>query len=161
MKGESYMLVFSFKMTKTKLALFVVACIAVIAFVTSIISKDAGLQTVVKTDAKASNNEERIAFLSTFGWQVEAEPSEIIEIVVPLEFDAVYEKYNSIQKGQGYDLLKYKGKRVKRYTYEVKNYEPKQETKVNANILVCDNKIVGGDVCSVALGGFIHGFKKG
>ena len=32
------------------------------------------------------------------------------------------------------------------------------EDEVTANILVYENKIIGGDICSVNLDGFMHGF---
>ena len=56
------------------------------------------------------------------------------------------------------DLSKLKGKKVKRWTYEVTNY-PKQTEGVRANLLVLDGKVVGGDICSNdAANGFMHGF---
>ena len=38
----------------------------------------------------ASNNDERVAFLAQFGWQVEAEPLEIRDVAIPDPFDEVY-----------------------------------------------------------------------
>ena len=70
-----------------------------------------------------------------------------------------FEKYNEIQKQQGCDLSKYAGKRCKRYTYVIENY-PGQAEGVRANILVYKNKVIGGDVCSVELDGFMHGFAQ-
>ena len=64
----------------------------------------------------AKTNEQRISFLETFGWEVEGEEDEIVEVKIPQEFDDVFEKYNEIQKQQGCDLSKYAGKRCKRYT---------------------------------------------
>ena len=60
---------------------------------------------------------------------------------------------------QGCDLSKYAGKRCKRYTYVIENY-PGQAEGVRANILVYKNKVIGGDVCSVELDGFMHGFAQ-
>ena len=57
---------------------------------------------------------------------------------------------------QGFDLEKYAGKRVKRYTYEVFNY-PTGESGVQVNLLVCKNTVVGGEVLSPQLDGFLHG----
>ena len=51
----------------------------------------------------------------------------------------------------------YKGKRVKRYTYEVTNY-PGQASGVRANLLVDGGMVIGGDICSLTLDGFMHGF---
>ena len=44
----------------------------------------------------------------------------------------------------------------------MKNY-PGYENKdgvIRANILVYDGRVIGGDVCSVELDGFMHGFEK-
>ena len=86
----------------------------------------------------AKTNEQRISFLETFGWEVEGEEDEIVEVKIPQEFDDVFEKYNEIQKQQGCDLSKYAGKRCKRYTYVIENY-PGQAEGVRANILVYKN----------------------
>ena len=32
--------------------------------------------------------------------------------------------------------------------------------KVYVNVIVYRNKVIGGDVCSASIGGFIHGFEK-
>ena len=47
-----------------------------------------------------------------------------------------------------------------RYTYEITNYTDSSE-RVYANIIVYRNNVIGGDVCSANVGGFIHGFEKG
>ena len=62
-----------------------------------------------------------LSFISTFGWEVDEEPDEVREVVIPVEFDEVYKNYNAIQIKQGYDLQKYSGERVKRWTYTIKN----------------------------------------
>jgi hypothetical protein len=67
--------------------------------------------------------------------------------------------YNEVQKQQGLDLEKYKGKDVIRYTYEITNY-PGEEGKVLANLIVYKNRVIGGDICSADVNGFIHGFAK-
>lgn len=104
-------------------------------------------------------NEDRIAFLSQFGWQVKPEALESVEVSVPEKFDKIFSAYNEIQKSQGLDLSKYKGKKVYRYTYEITNYDGYSGT-VYANILVYRNKVIGGDVCSADIKGFMHGLSK-
>lgn len=106
----------------------------------------------------AETNEQRIAFLKNFGWEVEPEPSEIVEVAIPAEFGEVYASYNEIQKKQGFDLGQYREKRVKRYTYVVCNY-PNEPEDIRANLLVYEGKIIGGDICSLKLEGFMHGFR--
>ena len=110
---------------------------------------------------KASTHEDRMSFVSQFGWEVEEEPIEIKEIIIPTEFDDTYNAYNQIQKEQGFDLLEYAGERAKRWTYIVKNYEGyENKESIHINILVYDGIVIGGDVCSVELDGFMHGFSK-
>lgn len=53
------------------------------------------------------NNEDRVSFLSSFGWTVDSEPYEVVEVVIPSEFDEVYKNYNELQEEQGYDLRDY------------------------------------------------------
>ena len=105
------------------------------------------------------SNSDRIDFIAQFGCNVNQTPIEEVEITIPAEFDSVYVGYNDIQKEQGLNLAKYKGKEVVRYTYEVTNYED-YEGVVYVNLLVYRNKIVGGDICSADSAGFIHGFEK-
>ena len=50
--------------------------------------------------------------------------------------DDSYQEYLALQADQGFDLEKYAGKRVKRYTYEVLNY-PTGESGVQVNLLLC------------------------
>ena len=108
---------------------------------------------------KVYSNSDRVEFISGFGWQVAQTPIEEVTVSVPSEFDTVYLGYNDIQKAQGLNLARYKGKEVVRYTYEVTNYDGYDGT-VYVNLLVYRNKVVGGDVCSADPAGFIHGFSK-
>lgn len=111
----------------------------------------------VKYD-KIKTEEDRIAFLAQFGWDVGDTHTEQTDVTVPAEFDKILKSYNEVQKQQGLDLTKYKGKTVTRYTYEIKNY-PGYDGKVYANILIYKNRVIGGDICSADVNGFIHGFK--
>lgn len=103
-------------------------------------------------------NEDRISFLERFGWEVEEEPLEIIEVTVPDRFDSVYESYNQMQLSEGLDLRKVAGKQIKRYTYVVTN--ALYDGTVLANLLIWQNKVVGGDIRSARIDGFIHGFTR-
>lgn len=105
----------------------------------------------------AKTNEDRVAYIQSFGWEVAPEPAEVQEVIIPEEFDAVYTDYNTMQKVQGYDLEKYAGKRCKRYSYIITNY-PDCTDEVRCNILVSGDRVVGGDVCSTMQDGFMHGF---
>lgn len=108
---------------------------------------------------KIKTNEDRVAFLAQFGWEVESEPAEEATVTIPSEFDRVFVSYNELQKRQGLDLSKYKRKEMTRYTYIVTNY-PEYDGVVYANLLIYRSKVVGGDICSANVNGFLHGFKK-
>ncbi len=109
------------------------------------------------TRHSGATEEERQRFIASFGWTVPAAPEEVKEVLIPREFDEVYIQYNNLQKKQGCDLHKYRGKRCVRYTYKVENY-PGEKEGVRLNLLVYNEKIIGGDVMSVRLDGFMHGF---
>ena len=108
---------------------------------------------------RVKNDDDAERFLSQFGWIVDATPTEVAEVTMPSEFDKIFAAYNEIQRGQGLDLAKYKRKKLTRYTFEVKNYEG-YEGRVLANVLVYRGKVVGGDICSADVEGFVHGFEK-
>lgn len=136
--------------------------ITLIAFVPTYAANNSAADAV---DSAVSYNYEKVksagdvvGFLSQFGWQVEAEPIEVKTVTLPSEFDKVFSAYNEIQKAQGLNLLKYKGKEVTRYTFSVTNYAGYEGT-VYANVLVYRNKVIGGDICSADVSGFIHGFE--
>ena len=108
---------------------------------------------------KIRDNADRIAFLSQFGWECSECALEEVTLSIPKEFDKIMKTYNEVQKQQGLDLEKYKGKDVTRYTYEIPNY-PGTEGKVIANLIVYKNRVIGGDICTADVNGFIHGFAK-
>lgn len=109
-------------------------------------------------EIKGGTNEERIAYLQTFGWQVGAEPAETREVMIPKQFNDVYTAYNVMQKAQGFDLKPYAGESCTQYKYKIENYGGEQE--VYATLLVCGELIIGGDVACAEVDGFMHGFAK-
>ena len=106
---------------------------------------------------KIRDNADRIAFLSQFGWECSESALEEVTLSIPKEFDKIMKTYNEVQKQQGLDLEKYKGKDVTRYTYEI-TYYPGIEGQVFANLIVYKNRVIGGDICTADVNGFIHGF---
>lgn len=120
------------------------------------------LTNVMNADPKSFQNvtdaQARISFLSRYGWEVEEQPAQIAEVTVPNRFDAVYEKYNQVQKAEGLDLNGYRGKSAKRYTYVVTNYD--YDGTVYANLLIYKDRVIAADICSADIGGFMHGLTK-
>lgn len=107
----------------------------------------------------ADDNAQRVEFLAKLGWQVDENPADVRNITIPEKFNDVYNNYNQLQKAQGLDLYKFKGKNCTCYTYKINNY-PDFKENINANLIVLNGKLIGGDVCSTKLDGFMHGFKK-
>ena len=108
--------------------------------------------------AAVSDNDARVKFLESFGWQVNAAPVESGQVKIPKESSQIFERYNALQKIQGYDLSQYAGKTVMRYVYQVKNF-PDATEPVYATILVYKNQIIGGDITNTSPKGKIQGFK--
>ena len=155
------MFIFSVKASTIKvIALTLASLTALVVLITLIPQFTPTAANLMYTDVASYNytkvrtNEERIEFLSQFGWVVEASPIESKEVTIPSEFDKVFVGYNDIQKQQGLDLSKYKTKAVTRYTYKVTNYPDSDET-VLANILVYRGRVIGGDICSANADGFV------
>ncbi len=107
---------------------------------------------------KIKTNDDVIDFLAQFGWEVDKTPLEEVKIKIPAEFDKVMNSYNELQRNQGLDLSKYRGKEVTRYTYRVTNY-PNYSGDVMANVIIYKNRVIGGDICSADIRGFICGFR--
>ncbi len=114
------------------------------------------VQKIDSRKAMAKTDEARAEFIESFGWEIEPAPAEVQEVIIPKEFDDVYKEYNAMQKLQGLDLEPYAGERCKRYSFTVTNH-PEQKENVRCNLLMSGDKVVGGDICSLDPGGFMHG----
>ena len=154
------MFVYSVKSSKIKMVILVLLVVLLVLAMLLVTRLHQPAEADSVLNIKAENAEQRVAFLSQFGWSFDEDPVEVAEVIIPPEFDEVYEKYNAIQKEQGFDLTKYQGKRVKRWTYAIKNYPGYAADSgcIHANLLVYEGQVIGGDVCSVELNGFMHGF---
>lgn len=104
------------------------------------------------------NNDGRVAFLKSFGWDVTTSPVDSGRCKIPQEASPVFDRYNALQKSQGYDLSPFAGKSVMRYVYKVNNY-PGATEPVYATLLVHKNQVIGGDITDTAAKGQIRGFK--
>ena len=155
------MLIVTAKMPKRKLTLGVAAAALLCCCAIALNLGQGMMGREVSASALPSpkgvrSNQDRIDYLAAYGWQVSEEPLVTQELLIPEEMDDSYTEYLALQTGQGFDLQKYAGKRVKRYTYEVLNY-PTGETGVQANLLLYKNTVIGGEVLSPRLDGFLHG----
>lgn len=106
--------------------------------------------------AVLSSNTDRIAYLQTWGWKVKPNPLETFRLLLPDKLEEPYFSYNALQRKQGFDLEKYCGKQVIRYTYAVTNY-PKHSNNVQVNLYICENEPIAGDIISTGEQGFRTG----
>ena len=104
-----------------------------------------------------TDNESRLAYLAEFGWECEETPLSEEEILLPAEFDETLNRYNILQRQQGFDLSDYAGLYVMQYRYRVTNYPGSKN--VEATLYLYENLIIGADIHSVELGGFMHSLK--
>ena len=95
----------------------------------------------------AAEHEGRVAFIKQFGYEINEAPVSEASFSMPSDFDRIITDYNELQRRQGLDLSKYSGKKVTRYTYEVKNYEGYEGT-VYVNLFVCRDRVIGCDISS-------------
>ena len=110
------------------------------------------------TSAPVSGNDARVKFLTDFGWEVTNSPEQSSQVRIPDNASEVFDRYNALQRSQGYDLSNYAGKNVMRYVYKINNY-PGATDPVYATILVHKNQIIGGDITDTSPSGRIQGFK--
>ena len=148
------MVIMTAKVPKRRLLLIVLLLIAA-AVVLALCLRGAGGETEkpAKTGTQGATNEARIAFLESYGWQVEPEPVETLSLTLPKELEEPYLSYNVLQRAQGFDLEPGCGKTVERCTYTVKNHPSGKVCQ--ADLYICGGEIVAGDILCTGEGGFI------
>ena len=128
---------------------------AVLAFTLTLGGRAVAASAEVKN---VKTNDDRLAYLNGLGWQVSPQPLATEELLIPEEFGDSYQGYLKLQADQGFDLTQYRGKRVKRYTYQLTNY-PVQDEPVQIALLIYKGKVVGGQIQSSS-GSFLHGLSS-
>ena len=137
-----------------------VALAAAAALILALILLLGGTDTTQTAAPVAGSNDARVEFLKSLGWDVTTSPVQSSQVKIPEQPDEVFNRYNALQKGQGYDLSQYAGKKVMRYVYKVNNY-PDATEPVYATILVYKNEIIGGDITNTSPQGKIQSLQGG
>ena len=150
------MMVMTAKVDKKKIAM---VAGAIVLLILGAILLFGGSDSTPTASTNVSGNDARVAFLKDFGWDVTTSPVESSQVRIPENASEVFDRYNALQKSQGYDLSAYAGKTVMRYVYRINNY-PGATEPVYATLLVYKNQIIGGDITDTASGGKVQGFKK-
>lgn len=151
------MLVMTAKVDKKKIAIILAGIAAVVALLFMLLGGGSD-QPVSAGVTSVASNDDRVNFLSGFGWELTNSPVESSQVRIPEQTSEVFERYNTLQKSQGYDLSAYAGQTVMRYVYQVNNY-PGATEPVYATLLISKNQVIGGDVTDTAAKGVIQGFK--
>ena len=150
------MIIFTARIPKRRLlagASAALCCVfAVLAFALTLGGRAVAASAEVKN---VRDNDDRLAYLNGLGWQTSSQPIATEELLIPEEFDESYTGYLQLQADQGFDLTQYKGRRVKRYTYQLTNY-PTQDEPVQISLKKKKNRVVGGQIQSSS-GSFLHG----
>ena len=150
------MLVMTAKVDKKKIAIILAAALVLVL---GLILLFGGSDSTPTASTSVANNDARVAFLKSFGWDVTTSPKESSQVRIPSDPSEVFDRYNALQKSQGYDLSQFAGKTVMRYVYQVNNY-PGATEPVYATLLVYKNQIIGGDITDTSAKGVIRGFQK-
>ncbi len=141
------------KLSNRKIAVILLTFILATVVVVSLRLESFNKQTVegITCSTEADVKE----YLDSFGLQTG--DCTVDEITVPFEFNDVYHNYNEIQLSQGFDLSEYKGKVLNKYTFNVLNHPDGEH--IFAEVLIFEGTVVGADVYSTELDGFISPLK--
>lgn len=159
------MFLLSLKSLRGKLILLVAAVVAAV-FVCAVLSSGSESEkedsTTLNTVSIAATKADKLTdFITMLGYTVKDEPDSVQQIIIPEVFDEIYEQYNNLQKESGFDLTPYKGCQAKKWTFTVTDYPGYEDMDcIKINLIVYGKRIIGGDICSVELDGFMTGLSQ-
>jgi len=151
------MMVMTAKVNMKKI-LLILSVIAAVLLALILMLDGSGPEAAQTAAPQPTGNDARVKFLTDFGWDVTTSPKESGQVKIPAEPSEVFQRYNALQKAQGYDLSSYAGKKVMRYVYQVNNY-PGAVSPVYATLLVYKDTVIGGDITDTSAQGQIRGFR--
>ncbi len=105
-----------------------------------------------------SSQEGRQKYLSGYGWEIDLASEECRTVLLPKEFEGALADYGLMQTEQGYDFASFGGLECRQYTYVVTNY-PNSDGTVYATLYVKGGHVIGGDIHSANIDGFMHTLK--
>ena len=119
------------------------------------------LLTVVLSVAAGKNggmildsDEKRREYIAGLEISLSQEPAVVRNIIIPSQFSDVYSRYNDLQKQAGFDLWSYRGEYAVQYSYKATGFE---NDTVKVNLILYKDKLIGGDISSTRLDGFMTG----
>ncbi len=146
-----FMKLITFRLSDKRLvAVFLALCVAFLIMLDF-------MSQPLSNDGVICDNVSRVEFIRSLGLSPNEQAVSVKETVIPTRFNDVYSRYNELQAEAGYDLQPLSGKTVTVYCYEVGllNGSP-----AYVNLIICDNRVVGGDISSAELSGFMLPLKE-
>lgn len=150
------MLIFHVKHAKRKILALTAAAVAVVVCVVFLLPGCLDKGALPSEPINAPTTAQQVAYLEQLGWQVSDEPLETLELQLPDDLKADYADYCKLQEEQGMPFSEFAGQTVKRCTYTVMNY-PNIARGVQANLYLCGDQIIGGDIIATGENGFQSG----
>ena len=105
-----------------------------------------------------SQTKGREKYLASYGWEIDPDSEEERNVLLPKSFEGAVGEYADMQTSQGYDFASYAGLECRQYTYTVTNYEGCGGT-VYATLYIKGTRVIGGDIHSADICGFMHGIR--
>lgn len=90
--------------------------------------------------------EDRARCAVALGWEVDKTSESLKAVYIPKDNTPEFSEYNEMQKNCGFDLMSYRGKGATLYTYRILNFPSENDVNAFLNIIVYDEKMIGGDV---------------
>ena len=135
----------SVKLKNTRPLIFSLICAALFAAVCFFTLRSGAKDTISiggeSYSLRAADEADVAEFLETCGY----EAPELLfthEITVPKNWNERYTEYNELQRGQGFDLVPYKGKAAQEHVYFVSEAR-------NATVLTSGGRIIAAHCCDV------------
>ena len=145
------------KLTK-KRAVIIILIAAALMLAAVMLRSSPGCSFGVSELINVTSAEGRIKYLSKLGWEADVSTEECKYVLIPKEFEGVMHSYSKLQTEQGYDFASFGGLECKQYTYVVTNYPASDET-VYATLYIKGGRVIGGDIHSASIDGFMHTLK--
>lgn len=90
-----------------------------------------------QSSIELNNFDERMSYIASLGYNAQEEKES--PVFIPDEVPEVFEDYNKKQQESGFNLLNFKGKTLKRYTYSCSD-------NVTVTLFLYENILVGREI---------------
>ncbi len=151
------MVVMTAKLDKKRIGVVLAVVVALIVAVVLLVRSPGG-KDQTGHPVSLRTNDQRVSYLTQYGWDVVVSPVETRQVFIPTELSEVFQRYNTLQVSQGFDLSQYAGKTVTQYVYQIENF-PNATDPVYATLLIYEDQIIGGDVTDTSAGGVVQGLQ--